>query len=92
VNDCLLFKRFDRPGHIRPERISVSCRRAGCKHKSSFASKPLDSDGLDDSSEAEEESELCSVRKHSIDERVLCQTLPAAITTSVSIMPPQPSS
>jgi len=34
----------------------------------------LDSDGLENSSEAEEESELCSVRKNSIDTFVICQT------------------
>ena len=49
-------------------------RNITCKHLSSFVSKLLDSDGLDDSREAEEESKLTSVRNHSIGARVVCQT------------------
>jgi hypothetical protein len=41
---------------------------------SSFEGEPLDSDGLDDSREAEEESKLCSVRGNSMRKRWLCQT------------------
>jgi len=34
----------------------------------------LDSDGLDDSRKAEEESKLCSVRSNSMDKLEICQT------------------
>jgi hypothetical protein len=34
----------------------------------------LDSDGLDDSREAEEESKLCSVRSNSMDKLEICQS------------------
>jgi hypothetical protein len=41
---------------------------------SSFVGEPLDSDGLEYSREAEEESKLCSVRGNSMRKRWLCQT------------------
>ena len=104
----------DRPGHVRPGRISVSCRRAGlCPRakqvrplkikkcyapraltalrllmvfsfiivlslhiRALFVIKLLDSDGLDDSREAEEESKLCSVLLHPMPYQWLCQASP----------------
>jgi hypothetical protein len=44
------------------------------KQLSSFVGELLDSDGLDDSREAEEESKLCSVRSNSMHKLVICQT------------------
>jgi len=41
---------------------------------SSFVGELLDSDGLDDSRRAEEESKLCSVRSNSMDKLEICQT------------------
>jgi hypothetical protein len=50
---------------------------------SSFAGELLDSDGLDYSRRAEEESKLCSVRLDCIGQQVICQTQVVAITGSI---------
>ena len=74
MNDCLLSSGLTVRATFDPSASPLVAGEQGVNIKATFVTKPLDSDGLDDSREAEEESELGSVRKHSIDERVLCQT------------------
>ena len=79
MNDCLLFKRLTVQATSDPsasplfaeEQVFVESMDKSVLSKSKSC---LDSDGLDNSREAEEESKLCSVRTNSMGKKELCQT------------------
>ena len=79
MNDCLLFKRLTVQATSDPsasplfaeEQVFVESMDKSVLSKSKSC---LDSDGLDNSREAEEESKLTSVRENSIGGQVVCQT------------------
>ena len=79
MNDCLLFKRLTVQATSDPsasplfaeEQVLVESTDKSVLLK---IKELLDSDGLDDSREAEEESKLTSVRENCIGGQVVCQT------------------